>query len=416
MLYKKRALDRLKVIAVTHKTVDLHEIGKFHVSDEEVKEHLHHLKNQMKLDELMYLSTCNRVEFVFVTDEELNSDFSVRFLKTFKKEFSVVEDEILQNQVQLFDGAEAVRHIYNVASSIDSVVVGEREIITQVRNAYENSKKMELTGDLIRILMRTTIETAKKVYTETQIATRPVSVVSLAYKKLKELHVKLDARFLIIGAGQTNNLMAKFLKKHGFKNFTIFNRSLPNAELLAKELSGKAEKLSELQNYKNGFDVILTCTAAAEHIISVDLYKSLLNGETDKKIIIDLSVPTDTDPLILQQNKVHFIDVAAIQAIANENMQERKKELNAVTKIIDEALQTFTTMQKVRKAELAMSFVPQQVKQIKETAVNEVFAKDIEKLDENSKAVLEKVLAYMEKKYISVPMKMAKEIILENEK
>lgn len=409
-------MNRLKVIAVTHKTVDLNEIGKFHVNDEDVKTCLHHLKMEMDLDELMYLSTCNRVEFVFVTGKTLTPDFSVRFLKCFKKEFSLVCDEALNNQVQLFEGANAVRHVYSVASSIDSVVVGEREIITQVRNAYENSKKMELTGDLIRILMRTTIETAKRVYTETQIATRPVSVVSLAYKKLKELHVKLDARFLIIGAGQTNNLMAKFLKKHGFKNFTIFNRSLANAEVLAKELNGKAEKLSELQNYKNGFDVILTCTAAAEHIISTELYTSLLNGETDKKIIIDLSVPTDTDPQILVQNKVHFIDVATIQAIANENMQERKKELSAVTQIIDEALQNFTAMQKVRKAEIAMSFVPEKVKQIKDTAVNEVFAKDIEKLDENSKAILEKVLTYMEKKYISVPMKMAKEIILENEK
>jgi glutamyl-tRNA reductase len=226
--------------------------------------------------------------------------------------------------------------------------------------------------------------------------------------------VPLDARFLIIGAGQTNMLMAKFLKKHGFKNFSIYNRTLANAQKLADELSGTAHKLTDLAECKSGFDVILTCTAASEHIISAGLYQTLLNNETDKKIIIDLSVPTDTDPLVLATFNLHFIDVATIQAIANENMQERRKELSAVHHIIESAVKNFAAMHKVRKVELAMSEVPKKIKEIRETAVKEVFAKDLENLDQQSKEVLDKILAYVEKKYITVPMKMAREIIIEN--
>jgi glutamyl-tRNA reductase len=122
------------------------------------------------------------------------------------------------------------------------MIVGEREIITQVRNAFELCKKNGLTGDFIRILLRHTIETAKRVYTETTIATKPVSVVSLAYHKLRDMNISLDARFLIIGAGVTNTNMSKFLRNHGFKKFTVYNRTLSKAENLAKDLNLKSFK------------------------------------------------------------------------------------------------------------------------------------------------------------------------------
>jgi glutamyl-tRNA reductase len=141
---------------------------------------------------------------------------------------------------QVFEGEHALRHLFSVASSIDSLVVGEREIITQVRNAYEKCNELGLTGDLIRLAIKRTIEVGKEVYTHTNIARNPVSVVSLAYRKLRALNVKLDARFLIIGSGVTNTNMAQYLKKHKFANFTIFNRTIANAEKLATELNGKA--------------------------------------------------------------------------------------------------------------------------------------------------------------------------------
>jgi glutamyl-tRNA reductase len=273
---------------------------------------------------------------------------------------------------------------------------------------------MKLTGDLLRLVIKRAIETAKQVYTETQIAHKPVSIVSLAYRKLKDLNVKLDARFVIIGAGQTNQLMAKFLKKHGFSNFVVFNRTLQNAQHLAKELSGRAFPLKEIGNYQGGFDVILTCTASAEHIVDRKVYGTLLDGEKGKKIIIDLSIPNDIAPEVIQENHPHYIDITALQSMANENLKERHKELEACSSIIESNIAEFRNVVKERKVELAMREIPLKVKEIHSKAINTVFAKDIEKMDASSKEVLEKILSYVEKKYISVPMKMAKDILIEN--
>ena len=307
-------------------------------------------------------------------------------------------------------------HLFRVSASIDSLVVGEREIITQVRNAFEKCKELKLTGDFIRIVIRKTIETAKQVYTQTQIANNPVSVVSLAYRKLRDLNVKLDARFLIIGSGVTNGNMSKYLKKDGFQNFSIFNRTLANAEKLAKELNGKAYSLEDLQNYTGGFDVILACTAASDPIITRAIYPALLQGETAKKIIIDLAVPNDLDATLLEQYDINLITVNKLQNAAQKNLKERQKELLACETIIQRSVEEFREIHKMRKVELAMQAVPTEVKKIHADAIQTVFAKDLEKLDPSSKEILEKIMNYVEKKYISVPMKMAKDILLNNVK
>jgi glutamyl-tRNA reductase len=225
--------------------------------------------------------------------------------------------------------------------------------------------------------------------------------------------VPLNARILIIGAGVTNTAMAKYLKKHGFVNFTIFNRTLANAEKLAKEINGIAFQLSELKNYRKGFDVIVTCTGSEEPIITLDLYRSLVGDDKQRKIVIDLAVPNDLDVEILNNYDVNLIAVNNLQEIAQENLKERQKEIDNCNLITENKIDEFKEIVKERQLELALSAVPEKVKEIKAKAINSVFAKDLESLDNNSREVLEKVLAYMEKKYISVPMKMAKEILLE---
>lgn len=407
-------MNSFKIIAFTHKKADLKSIGEMHIDDSNQANRLNHLKTELQLQELLFLSTCNRVEFQFCTPVRLSKEFIVRFIQTAYPHFTATNCFELAENCIAFEGEQALRHVLQVASSIDSLVIGEREIITQVRTAYDKSTAMHLTGDLLRLITKRAIETAKQVYTDTQIAHKSVSIVSLAYRKLKELNVKLDARFVIIGAGQTNQLMAKFLKKHGFTNFVVFNRTLANAQKLAAELNGSAFSLSDIKNYSHGLDVLLTCTASAEHVVTPALYTSLLADEKGKKTIIDLSLPTDIDPQVILQNNAHYIDIAALQLMANENMKERHKELEAVNVIIEENILQFKSVVKERKVELAMRSIPQKVKEIHETALHTVFAKDFEKLNDESKEVLEKILSYVEKKYISVPMKMAKDILIEN--
>ncbi len=406
-------MNSFKSIAVTHKHFDINDIGKFHIDQNEWNSRLSSLKSKCNIDEIMFLSTCNRVEFLLNTKERTDKNFLKNFITSVYPELKQEDTDKTITSALVFEGEEALKHLFEVASSLDSLVVGEREIITQVRNAYELCHKLELTGDLLRLVVQKTIECAKKVYTHTNISRNPVSVVSLAYRKLRDLNVKLDSKILIVGSGVTNSTMAKYLKKHGFTDFVVFNRTFANAQKLANEISGRPYPLSELKNYKDGFDVIVTCTGSSEAVITKEIYSSLVGGDKSKKVVIDLAVPNDLDAEILNNYDVNLIAVNNLQEIAKKNLQEREKELSACVKIIEGNVDEFRKELKERKVELAMSDVPKKVKEIRETAVNEVFAKDIEKLDAGSKETLDKVIAYLEKKYISVPMKMAKEILIE---
>jgi glutamyl-tRNA reductase len=405
-------LEHFHILAFTHKNMEVSEVGKLHIETDKQKELLTAFKNDMKLDELMFLSTCNRVEFLFTTKEEVDANFLFHFFKKLYHQYEPTQIDFFVETAELHSGIQSITHILQVASSIDSMIVGEREIITQVRNAFEASKSMGLTGDFIRLVMRHTVETAKKVYTETSIANKPVSVVALAYHTLRDMNISLDARVLMIGAGMTNSNMAKFLKKHGFKNFAVFNRTVQKAENLANELHGEGFGLDALPTYSKGFDIIITCTGAESPVITPEIYQQLLQGETSRKVVIDIAIPHDLDAEIVEKHNVTHISIDYLQKISDKNLQERSKEIVHVEQIIENAIASFQYIHRMRKVEIAMREVPNMVKDIRSTAVNEVFKKELQTLDDDSREVLDKVIGYMEKKYMSMPMKLAKDIML----
>ena len=407
-------MKNLKVIAFTHKHVDLKDLGNLVICNEELDARLINLKNSLDIPEIFYIATCNRVEFVFYGAHELTDEFITEFIE--KMNFCVPAERLqcYLGQVTRYAGMDALNHLFRMSCSLESLVVGEKEILAQVRRAYEKCREAGFTGDFLRLMMDRLVKTAKEVYTNTNISRNPISVVSLAYRKLKEIKLAENPRILVIGSGETNQNFAKYLKKHKLSNFVVFNRTLENAKKLAEELSCEAYPLAELANYKQGFDVMITCTGAAGSIIDNTLYESLLNGDTDKKVIVDLAVPTDIDAEVLAHHSIHYIEVSGLQAIAEKNIQERYNELEHAETIIDANIQEFLPIIKQRRVEVAMRQVPNKIKEIRATAMNEVFAQDLNNLDPQARELLEKVINYMEKKYIKVPMVMAKEILVKN--
>ncbi len=372
------------------------------------------VKLALNIEEVLFLSTCNRVEYQLVTAQQVDTDFLSNFFASLYPEFDSQDLGFYAASAAVMTGIDAVEHVLKVASSIDSLVVGEREIITQVRQSYEQSRELGLSGDFIRVLIRHTIETAKRVYTETKISQKPVSVVSIAYQRLQSMDVASDARVLVVGAGVTNTAMTRFLKKHGMNQFAIFNRSLDKAHSLAEELGGRAYPLSELPNYTKGFDILVACTGADHALVDAALYEKLLQGDTQPKITIDLALPNDIADEVHDRFPTRQISINVLQRISDNNLQERSQEIAHVEAIVAEALEEFKRIAKMREIEVAMRPVPQMVKEIKAAAFNEVFKNEIEQLDENSLEVLEKITAYMEKKYMSMPMLMAKEILIKS--
>ncbi len=406
----------LKVIAFTHKQIDLKELGCLILGNEAIYERLEFVKSKFDIPEIFYLGTCNRVEFVFTAEQDLTKNFVKDFLSALHgNHLSDNQLEMITENCCVFEKEEALNHLMRVSSSLESLVVGEKEILAQVRKAYEDCRVKKFTGDYLRLIMNRVVKTAKEVYTYTNISKNPISIVSLAYRKLKEQKMCSNSRILIIGAGETNQNIAKYLKKHTYTNFFVFNRTYSKAESLAKELGGKAFKLEDLQNYNDGFDVIITCTSASDPIITEELYLKLLNGDLSPKVIVDLAIPNDTAPEVLKNHEIEYIQVNTLKDIAEKNLQERYQELINGEAIIERNIIEFRPLLKQRRVELAMQEVPRKIKEIKETALNAVFVNEVNSLDPDSRKVLEMVMNYMEKKYITVPMVMAKNILVNND-
>ena len=404
----------LKVIAFTHKQIELKELGKLVICQENLTEKLQHVKSTFGIAEIFYLATCNRVEFIMITPSVVDREFARQFIEAMQIGLCSAHMATFLDGASIYEGQDALNHLLRTSCSLESMIVGEKEILAQLRKAYEQCREAGLTGDCMRMFMTCVVKTAKEVYTNTNISKNPISVVSLAYRKLRELNLCSNARILIIGAGETNRNISKYLQKHKYSNFAVFNRTLSKAEELAVDLGGEAFTLDGLKNYSKGFDVIITCTSAVEPIITTEIYASLLNRETGRKTIVDLAIPNDTDPEVLEQFPVNFIEVHSLNEVARKNLQERYQELTQAEAIIADNIAEFVTMLKQRRIELAMRQVPEKIKEIRNTAINSVFAEEVQGMDEQSREILEKVINYMEKKYISVPMIMAKDILINN--
>ena len=402
-----------QVLTFTHKTAALKTLGELVLpnDDSQLGPYLAAVQAELGLSELFYLATCNRVLFVWCQDQ--TESLAPALIETLYGPRQLAEKA---NAVaQTYQGTQAIQHFFEVASSIDSLVVGEREILRQLRQAYEQCRQWGLTGDSLRLLMRFTVEIAKDVYTHTRIGEKPVSVVSLAVQQLLAQHPSRQARLLIIGAGQTNSLLAKLLKKEGFQHFSVFNRSLENAQRLAQSLGGSAHSLDELDTHQASFDILVACTAATEAVISPERYAKLIQGDKTKnnKILIDLSVPNNIDPSIPENFPCTWIEIEGLQCLAKQNLSFRQQEVEKAKTMIQLAVSEFETAYQARQIELALREVPNQIKAVREHALNNLFKSEVERLDHESRALIEKMMAYMEKRCIAIPIQVAKENLLE---
>lgn len=411
-------MQAYKVITITHKTTKVNKLKDYLLTDDDTSDfpanRLKELKESFGISELFYLNTCNRVTFFFTHDKIIDN----KFLKDF---FLYINPNLTKELVNLhiskalvFEGEDAIKHFFGVVASLDSLVIGEREIIGQIKNAYLNAKKHQLCGDNIRLAYQQSIVFAKKIHCETRIGEKPVSVVSLAFRSLTARNFFKYANILIIGAGQTNNLMANLLTKDEAENktITIYNRTLSKAEdLAARFKNAKAFELGKLIHHKEDVDVILTCTGANYAVLTKDIFDKIV-PQHRKVTILDLAVPRDVEEEVIELKNVDYIDIASLEKKAQENMQFRKSELYIAEALLDEFVISFNELHKERRLELALQDIPNEVKAIKNNVLQQAFKKDIEALDANSKEVLEKVLQYMEEKYIALPFKAAKKNLL----
>jgi glutamyl-tRNA reductase len=390
----------------------LETIGSFVIPSEELKARLDSAKEAFEMNELMYLGTCNRVEVVFNVSHFVCSGFTQKLLSHLFPNHDNSFIKGVAQKAQRFNGEETADHVFRVAASLDSLIIGEREIITQLRNAYEECEKMKLTGDSLRMLNQHAIRIAKDVYTHTNLSKKPVSIVSIAWKLFQEKHPDLNTKIVLVGAGQIITNFAKFLVENGYTNVRVYNRTLENAQAIAKSFNIVALPLSELKNDSSDFDVLVVCTGSAEVVVTNEMFADMCVSQK-LRTVIDLALPANVDNEISKLDDVKFIDMLAVQREVQKNISYREEALNDCIAIIEKGKGEFKKHFQERSIELAMSEIPYAIKEIRQTAVESVFSKELAQLSEHDRELVDKIISYMEKKYISVPMKLAKSVLLE---
>ena len=405
-------MKNIRAISINHNHFPLETIGQFTLSEDVLKEKLNALKAQFELDEIMYLGTCNRVEFIFTVNHFVCSGFAQNFLMALETGLPEEQVKAISKQALRYNGEETVDHVFRVASSLDSLIIGEREIITQLRTSYEACEKLGTTGDTVRLLIQNAIRVAKEVYTHTNLSKKPVSVVSIAWRLFQQQQLPTDARIVLVGAGQTVRNFVKFLGEHQYNNVAVFNRSIENAQSVAAIVNGDAYLLNQIREKAGDFDALVVCTWATEYIVDRNLYEELVpNGK--KRVVIDISLPANVDPAIREIEHVNWIDMQVIQEEVKRNISYREEALEDCLKLIEQGKEEARRIFQERHIERAMSQIPATIRDIKNMALDSVFQKEMAQLDPQSKELIEKIIGYMEKKYISAPMKMAKAVLLE---
>lgn len=410
-------MHRYKVVTISHKTTQIQSLKDYLVTDACATDFpatsLHRIKLKLGLDEFLYLNTCNRVTFFFTSEQKVDESFIINFLMEVNPALSADDARKHAAKVLVFEGQAAIRHLFSVSASLDSLVLGEREILGQLKQAYQQAKEHGLSGDAIRLAIENCVLFAKKIYSETRIGEKPVSVVSLAFRELLNRGISQDAKLFIVGAGQTNHLMANLLVKYGFHNVFVFNRTLARAEVLAARFAdGKAFTLDELNSIEERPSLIITCTGANEAVIYDDQLERWGVLPNVPFTIVDLAVPADVHSRVIDRFSIDYIDVASLKKLAEQNMEFRRRELVAAYDLLDAFTAEFEVKFKERQLELALMDIPARVKALKNRALSEVFTKKLEALDPEAREVLEEVINYMEKNYIAIPMVTAKKTLL----
>ncbi len=407
-------INNYHIISISHQTLDVRDIGQFalqHSDTCSVDQQLELIKEKFQLEELQYLNTCNRMEFIFFTSSEIDSDFFHRFFKEVNPTLSDTVIQKIDSFVSHYSGEQAISHILEVSSSLDSLVVGEREIFRQYRQSYTRSENLDIVGPKLRMLEKSVVVAAKEVYAKTKIGEKSLSIVALAIEELLLRKPDRSSKVLLIGAGETNALMLKFLIKKGYHNVRVYNRTLDNAAKLSEKYNVEAAHLGELPKYNDGFDIIIACTGATSAVLTEDIYKNILNRDKQNKLIIDLAVPRNVEEAIVDLHNVTYVAIDHLRERAAVNLESRKEEIVDAKLILKKHLVAFVKEYQQRQIQKVLTSVPKEVKAIKEKALNQRFKKDIDGLDPQAQELIHSMMDYMEKSFVAVPMKLAKESV-----
>ena len=328
------------LLGLNHDTapVELRECIAF--SKDDTAAALRALSQREAINEVIVFSTCNRVEVLLVTNDKTAA---VETTKNFIAEFNNIPRERFETSLYLWEGNEAVRHIFKVAASLDSMILGEPQILGQIKEAYHTAIRQKTSGVILNRLLHRAFFVAKKVRSETGIGDRAVSISYAAIELGRKIFDTLeDKKALLIGAGEMAEIAVEHLIRHSAGTIFVANRTFERAVELATKFNGKPIRFEEISDCLQHADIIIASTGSPDVVIQRDQVKEIMRTRRNRPLFfIDIAVPRDIDPDINRLSNVYVYDIDDLQGVIEENVEDRKKEAVKGQRIIDEAVIRF---------------------------------------------------------------------------
>lgn len=375
------------VVGLNHRTVPLSLLERVTIDETRLPKVLHDLLTHDHVSEAVVLSTCNRTE-VYVVAEKFHPAFGD--LRQFFSTLAFVPPEELADHLYVHDADAAASHLFRVASGIDSAVVGEAEILGQVRSAWDVAQVEGTAGSQLNLLFRHAIEVGKRARTETAIGRHIASVstaaVAMAEQRLGEL---AGRAILVMGAGDMGEGMVRALASKGVTDIRIANRTWENAADLAERVGGRAIHLDELEGSLAEVDLLLTGTGATSMIIEHSDIARVVTARAGRELlIVDVAVPRDVDPSVAELAGVTLLDMDDLRSFAEAGMAERRREVALVETMVAEEIDRFVSIRAAREVAPLVAALHEQADEVRRAEIDRFRAR-LGELDERQLEVVE---------------------------
>lgn len=330
------------LLGLNYKTAPVEIREKFTFSDDSTARALHLLSQTKSVVECVILGTCNRTELYVICDQMHTGRF---YTRTFLADWFGVEKEAFQDHLYIKENVEAIDHLFRVTCGLDSMVMGETQILGQVRDAFLLAQQHETTGSVFNTLFKQAITLAKRAHTETAIGQNAVSVSYAAVELGKKIFGSFSGKeVLVIGAGEMSELTAKHLHANGANHVRVANRTLERAQLLAEKFSGDSCTMEQLPQALLSADIVISSTGANSYVVGKEQLKPIMKKRKNRPLfMIDIAVPRDLDPSIHDLENVYLYDIDDLEGIVASNLAERSKEAERLEEMIGEEIIAFTT-------------------------------------------------------------------------
>jgi len=368
------------ILGLNHRTVPLDLLERVTIDGSRLAKALHEVVSRDHVSEAVVLSTCNRSE-VYVVAEKFHPAYAD--LRSFFSELAFVPPEELADHLYVHDGADAAAHLFAVAAGLDSAVIGEAEILGQVRQAWERAQEEGAAGSQLNLLFRHALEIGKRARTETAIGRHVASVSTAAVAMAAERLGTLEGRsILVLGAGDMGEGMVRSLASNGVTDIRIANRTWDRAAELAERVGGRAIRLADLDASLAEGDLLLTGTGASSMLIeNADVARVMEIRDGRALLVVDVAVPRDVDPTAAELPGVTLLDMDDLRAFAEAGQAERRREVAAVRIMVAEELDRYMAVSSAREVAPLVSALREQGEDVRRAELERFRAK-LGELDE----------------------------------